>query len=242
MARGQPDFGAYAAKVNVGSLADMAELAARLGSIVTLDRRGDVILLDDFEDPVLKWTTGEGTGADIERLYPGVAYMGSQCLYMETIATTDAFALVERRIQVTPDQSYGLEARLQRVGDAAYYDIAIWIYDGTHYRRAELRYDKVNKELLILDSTGAFKAIATGINLPHTYFEFWPAKLVIDSETMKYVRGIFAGVEYDLSDEAMREDDSVVLPSISIILRVTTPADAAVGVYFDNVVVTQNEP
>jgi len=240
--RGQADFGMYAVKETVGSLADMAELAARLGSLVTLDRRGDVVFLDDFEAPILNWTTGEGTGADIERLDPDNAYMGSQSLAMETIATTDAFALAERRIQVTPDQRYGLEARFQRVGITAYYDICIWIYDGTHSRKAELRYDRVNNEVQILDSTGNFKAVVTGIKLPHGYFEFWPAKLVIDSKTMKYVRGIFAGVEYDLSDEALAEDDSVILPSISIALRVTTAIDFTAGARFDNVIVTQNEP
>lgn len=242
MPHGQPDFGMYAIARTIYRLTDMGELAARLGSLVTLDRRGDVVFLDDFEAPILNWTTGEGTGADKEWLDPDAAYMGSQSLAMETIAAADAFALAERRVQVTPEQRYGLETRFQRVGITAYYDICTWIYDGTHVRKAELRYDRVNNKVQILDSPDHFKAIATGLELPHDYFEFWPAKLVIDSKTMKYIRVLFAGIEYDVSDEVMVEDDSAVLPSISIVLRVTTAIDTAAGVRFDNVIVTQNEP
>ena len=242
MAHGQPDFGAQAAKVTVGSLADMAELAARLGSIVTLDRRGDVIFLEDFESPVFLWTgTGPGAG-EIHRLYPGTAVMGSQCLYLETGATAGDYSAVIRRFPVTPKQRYGVEARIQRVGIAAYYDIELWIYDGVNYHSAEWRYDRVNNRLLFLNSDGNFEEKAAGIGLPSTYNEFWPSKLVIDSETMRYVRGLFAGVEYDLSGESMYEDLSGVRPSVHISLEINTPVNFAAGVFFDNVILTQNEP
>ncbi|GAI49683.1 unnamed protein product, partial [marine sediment metagenome] len=56
MSRGQPDYGSSAVKEVAGTLADMGELAARLSSIVEYDRRGDVVYLDDFEEPVLKWS------------------------------------------------------------------------------------------------------------------------------------------------------------------------------------------
>ena len=55
MAHGQPDFGLYAVKKTVSGLADLGELAVRLGSIITFDRRGDIVWFDDFEGDVFKW-------------------------------------------------------------------------------------------------------------------------------------------------------------------------------------------
>ncbi|GAH95398.1 unnamed protein product, partial [marine sediment metagenome] len=40
--RGQPDYAALAPKEIAASISDMGEVAARLGSIVTYDKRGDV--------------------------------------------------------------------------------------------------------------------------------------------------------------------------------------------------------
>ncbi|GAI87669.1 unnamed protein product, partial [marine sediment metagenome] len=154
MAHGQPDFGMYAAKETVASLADVGELAARLGSIVAQDRRGDVIFLEDFEAPILNWTGAGPDHGEVQRLYPDAACMGSQCVYLQTGATAEDYSDVIHRIQVTPNQRYGVEARIQRVLGEAYYDIEIWIYNGTVYRRAEWRYDNVNKRLLIIDSGG----------------------------------------------------------------------------------------
>jgi len=242
MARGQPDFGAYAAKTDIGSVSDMAELAVRLGSIVTLDRRGDVIFLEDFEAPILNWS-GEGDGAlDEQRLYPDKAYMGSQCLYLATSATTDNKSYIARRFHATPNQRYGLEARIALVTTSAYYDIEIWFYTGSKVYKAEWRYDAVNDKLLIWDSTGNWKEIAVEIEAGVLREEWWPSKLVIDSKTKKYVRGLFLGIEYALSDESMEEDDSDVPPGIQVAVEVVTPADAQRGAFYDNLILTQNEP
>lgn len=242
MPHGQADFGMYAVKETVGSMADNAELAARLGSIVTLDRRGDVVFLEDFEAPILNWT-GEGDGADdIQRLYPDKAFMGSQCVLLGTSDTTGNQSYIVRRFFLTLNQRYGLEARIQRIGADVLCDIEIWIYKGGKVYRAKWRYDAPNNKLFIWDSTGNYKEIAADIDAGTIYEEWWPAKLVIDSQTMKYVRGLFLGVEYDLSDEAMEEDDTLVPDGISIYALVTTPTNTIRGACFDNIILTQNEP
>lgn len=242
MARGQPDFGMYAAKTVTANLSDMAELAARLGSIVTFDRRGDVIFLEDFEAPILNWT-GEGDGVDDEqRLYPDKAYMGSQCVYLQTSGTTDDESYIVRRFFLTPNQCYGLEARVKRVTTDARYEISMWLCIGGKVYKAKWQYDAPNNRLLFWDSTGNLKVKATEIDAGTTFEEWWPIKLVIDSLTLKYVRAIFLGTEYDLSDESMEEDDTVVPDGISLYATVITPADAQRGAFYDNIIITQNEP
>jgi len=242
MSHGQPDFGAYAAKVTVGSLADMAELAARLGSVVTLDRRGDVIFFDDFEAPILNWT-GAGDGvADEERLYPDKAFMGSQSAYLQTSGDIEDSAYIVRRFHATPNQRYGIEARLFQIMADSYFDIALYIYTGSKIHKAEWRYDGEGSKLFIWDSTGNWKEIATGIKTLPIRNEWLPMKLVIDSLNWKYVRGLFLGYEYDLSGEATEEDNSEIPPCIELSLAVTNITGVTGRALFDNVIFTQNEP
>lgn len=242
MAHGAPDFGMYAPKITVGSLADMGELAARLNSIVTLDRRGDVVFMDDFEAPVAQWDLGGlGVGA-VYDLYPGEAFMGSQCLRLGSGNSTDDYAVAIRRFHITPNQRYGIEARIRGLTVEADYHVEIYVFDGTNYHAGVWKYNAEDDELTILDSTGADKVIATGIAAAFIYDEWWPMKLVIDSKTLKYVRGLFLGVEYDLSAESLRAELDASPICIQVELEVTTLADAIAGSQWDNFILTQNEP
>jgi len=66
MAHGQPDYGMYTLANTIYRLTDMGELAARLGSINTYDRRGDVIFLDSFESGLTAWSPSSAcTGSDL---------------------------------------------------------------------------------------------------------------------------------------------------------------------------------
>jgi len=55
VAHGTPDWGVTAGARTVYQMTDLGELAVRLGSIVTHDRRGDVIFLEDFEEGMGRW-------------------------------------------------------------------------------------------------------------------------------------------------------------------------------------------
>uniref|UniRef100_A0A6M3LZR8 Uncharacterized protein n=1 Tax=viral metagenome TaxID=1070528 RepID=A0A6M3LZR8_9ZZZZ len=242
MSHGQPDFGAYAAKVTVGSLADMAELAARLGSIVTLDRRGDVIFFDDFEAPILNWTGKElGVGHE-ERLYPDKAFMGSQSVYLDPGGEMGDSTFIVRRFHATPNQCYGLEARKYQVLANAYFNITIWIYTDSKVYKAHWVYNSEEEKLFILDSGGEEKEIAANIKTYRLRDEWFPTKLVIDSLNWKYVRGLFLGKEYDLSDELMEEDTTDVPPCIELFAGVDNVTGTPTGVLYDNIILTQNEP
>ncbi|MBA7692260.1 hypothetical protein ES703_100823 [subsurface metagenome] len=84
MPRGQPDFGQYQQKTVGATLADMGDLAVRLGSIVEYDRRGDIVLLDDFESPVLSWATTLASPLAFMRLDSTNVKSGAQALQIRT--------------------------------------------------------------------------------------------------------------------------------------------------------------
>ncbi|GAG14536.1 unnamed protein product, partial [marine sediment metagenome] len=66
MPHGVKPYGRTEAQNTVFGLQDMGELAARQGSIVTFDRRGNVIWYDDFESSLNKWLLYDlGVGAAV---------------------------------------------------------------------------------------------------------------------------------------------------------------------------------
>ncbi|GAH47647.1 unnamed protein product, partial [marine sediment metagenome] len=62
----------------------MGEIAARLGSIVTYDKRGDVVDFDNFEFPVLRWDINVVGSESYARLDSAQCRSGAQCMKMFT--------------------------------------------------------------------------------------------------------------------------------------------------------------
>jgi len=54
MPRGHPDYGQAGPTSLIATVPDLGELAARLGSNNTWDRRGFILWYDDFEASVLR--------------------------------------------------------------------------------------------------------------------------------------------------------------------------------------------
>ena len=80
---------------NFGDPVSNAELAARLGSPDTFDRRGDVLWMDDFESG-LKWRTSLlGTGSLID-LTATMAASGGKCCRLVTGSANNDYAYLLR--------------------------------------------------------------------------------------------------------------------------------------------------
>ncbi|MFH1593720.1 MAG: hypothetical protein ABID09_03365, partial [Candidatus Omnitrophota bacterium] len=78
MAHTNPDYTSKGKLNTITASTDNAELAVRLGSVVTFDRRGNVIFIDDFEGATLFWTTGGAGVGNVEALTAAWGKSGSQ--------------------------------------------------------------------------------------------------------------------------------------------------------------------
>ena len=95
MTRGQPDFGLYAPKNTLSSMADLGELAIRLGAISSVDRKGSAIALDDFESPLLKWVTAATSGGSVTLGTTSVR-SGSQAIKLFATNSVGAHATIRK--------------------------------------------------------------------------------------------------------------------------------------------------
>jgi hypothetical protein len=242
MPHGQPDYGAQAPKTTIYGLSDLGEVVARLGGIVTYDRRGDVIFLDDFESGIANWYTyGSGTGYDVAQSSV-LPKAGSFSLKLTGGSDTSLYAAAQRVISPPPLSKFGLEVAWcpWTAYDVIYVTIDLGDADGTH--KGVIRHDYTAKTLAYYDSAGNYQSFATGIQVAVGLKQFHMIKLVIDPATDKYVRCLYDGNEYDLSSYDLYTAAAAEVPNILMDFWLTSRSGENDVAYIDNVIATQNEP
>lgn len=242
MPHGQPDGGAYSVKETVASDADNAEQAARLGSIVTFDRRGDVVLLDNFEDNINKWAiTLIGTGARIG-LSSKTARNGGLCCELVTGDTTGNESEMSRFLSYPVLSKMGLEISMSLHSFVSPVIMYLHLEDGTTWTLGGLRYTPNTNTLDYFDSGGGWTPITTTLPLYLALQCFHTFKLVIDPATGRYVRAIVGPHLYDLSAHALRVAGHVLHNFLGVTFNVTARRDANESMFIADLIMTQNEP
>lgn len=242
MAHGQPDYGAYSAKKTVASMADNAELAARLGSIVTFDRRGDVLLLDNFEDNINKWAiTLEGVGARIG-LSSKTARNGGLCCEITTGPTTGDEEQMSRYLSFPVLSKMGLEVSFSFHSFVSPVSMRLHMDDGTVYTLGGLQYTPNTNTLEYFNSGGGWSTITTSLPLYLALQCFHTFKLVIDPATGYYVRAIVGPHLYDLSAYPLFVGAFFLHNFLGVTLSAEARRDANESMYVDSLIMTQNEP
>jgi len=242
MVHGQADYGAQAAKSTTYSMPDMGELAARLGSPVTLDRRGDVIFYDKFDNAPLRWEIDEAFPGDDVRIVTDYAKRGEAAVRLLTDSTVLNHALIRRYWELPRASNIGIEVSHTLHADITNLVISADLYDGTrlHYARIAIHINENN--LKLYTTGGAWPTIVTPLDSYNSPYMWYTPKLVWDWENKVYKRLIWNGVEYDISAYATHSVLSAVNPHIHLEIQSNGAASGVGKVYIDEVIYTQNEP
>lgn len=246
MAHGTKAYGRTAAIDTVYGIQDMGELAARLGSIDTHDRRGNVLWMDDFENGVLagKWSFVEHTAVTVEvglsTLRPKRGAFATRIAFTAAALVND-YGRIRNRFCYPSLGKTGLEASFTSDDTRHNITVAMYRFDGTWQYSGSLQFDESTGVLSYLNSAGAYVAIAA---IATQVFAYCVVKLVIDLALNRYIRAIFNDVEFDLSAQGLRVTASAVTPVLEAMLRsviVVLPVGAT-STHFDDVILTTNEP
>jgi len=228
--------------VRVFGQADGGEVAARLGSPVTIDRRGNLIWFDDFEAAnAVKWKTLLSTGSTAE-LNTAYAWMNNASMKLTTHTDSGDFAAIVKYLPIPIDNSVGIEFRY-RLGDGKpITQINLTGYTGSYYFSGAVRYNFNTSKLYYLNSLGVYSEI-TNTDYNGNDGEYWHyLKLALNWSTKKYIRLMYNNTTYDLSDIALYTAASATKNMLAIALTCIADTDAAASIYVDNVILTQNEP
>lgn len=241
MVRGQRDYGMYAATAYGAGVSDMAELAARLGSIVTLDRRGRVILLDDCEESILKFYDGSG-GTYTVTLDSTTPKSGSQCIKLTAGALATDFANIGKRMPPLTSHRLGLEVSFSKPSANAYLALEIIRHNGADSQYGNIRIDVANKKIAYMSAWLVWTDILDIDAVRVEEFCYYPVKLVVDFDTKKFVRLIYAGVEYDLSAYPLHTWVSYTTTLFEYAIALGSQTVGAQSIYVDDFILTMDEP
>ena len=241
MPRDLPDWGALSAQATVYEVTDMGEMAVRLGSIVSHDRRGDVVWLDGFESGLDKWESavfGAGSVVDLSGAqarhgrFSVRLVSGSDDAERAWIVHREAFAVLSR---------FGLEVSFNLASDITTFYMHYYVFNGSRLAQAVIQWHDATENLQYQDDAGNLVTFATGVKLLQLDNLFHTAKLVADARTNQYVRFILNNVEYDLSDIDMQDVADATLPIISVSVMLIGRSGNNDKIYVDDVILTQNE-
>ncbi len=242
MAHGTPDWWGTEPSLTVYKVSDLGELAVRLGSIVTFDRRGDVMFLTSFEHGLGGWSpTLVGDGADIS-LSADTARNGAYSLKMIGGKDGERYAEISRIFPYPALSDFGMEISFTVEADVEKIDFEFHILDGTDDYIASLRYIEATTKIQYLDSGGTFQDLFTGLDLIEADGCFHTLKLVIDGSAQEYVRVLVDDQADTLPGEGMSSVSSPGASAIWVKFMVYSDSGKNGQAYLDDLIITQNEP
>ncbi len=226
----------------LGGQISLAEVAARLGSIHTFDRRGDILWYDDFEDGIEKWEkTLSGTGAGLS---PSNTHALSGVLSAKFVTgnqTSDITKMI-KKLPYPYSTRIGVEAHFTVPDAFMYWEFDFGVFDGTNLILSSVVLNSSTSVIQILTASGAWVTIASSLGTIASDYIFHAVKLVIDCSAKKYVRLIWNNNIYDLSNYGPSSTVNATAPYLYAQAQLSTEADAQKTGYLDDVIVTQNEP
>lgn len=240
--KGQPDFGMYAPKEVVASISDMGEVAARLGSIVIFDRRGDVVDFDNFESPAIVWDTavlGDDSYVCLDSTH---VRSESQSLRLHTENSAGAFANIDRAFQILASKRLGIEISFSLRHEYFELRFYCYYYDGEQYHRAWLKILTNERKIYVFDTIEGFVGVATYGDIALTPHVWNTIKLVFDINEAKYERLLFNNREYDISAYSLRPVDSEEGPFFRVQFWAINLNANGADVWLDDFILTQAEP
>lgn len=228
----------------IHTLSDMGELAARLGSPITHDRRGDVIWIENFEGQFDsgRWQKS-GTGDYTIEQSAITSRNGTFSCRLLTDTDEDDYCRLLRYSPYPVLGHIGLELSFTLPLNFKYIQIEMHLYDETNIIAARIRYHLQDKKIEFVNSDNAWADLATEVNLlSHNTLSLWHTmKLVADFDNRQYTRFILDSTEYDMSDFGINAASNTTYAHLLTYIYAYNYS-ATAPVYIDDVICTQNEP
>lgn len=239
---GMPDWGSRGPRQTTFGLDDLGELAARLGSPVIWDRRGDLLMIDDFEQGCNRPAfVSSGTGADLA-LMEDRARWGQLSVQLTGGSDGQRYAGLRWTLPLPALSKIGFEGAFGYDENVSYILWRIDYYDGTKLHRANMAYFPATTRMRIQDDAGSWQTISSTVKLFATGDPVHAAKIVADFENGLYERAIIDQTTWVLSAYGIYLWSSSTLPKLDIECTVYSNTGVNGKAWVDGIIVTQNEP
>ena len=241
MAHGAPDWFGTTPQGMVHRVADLAELAARLGSPDVFDRRGNVLFMDSFENGQNNWSHGALVG--VAAVYP-VAYpvrTGALAVAIATDAAAGAFTHILSHFALPFISRMGAEVAFVLPANARDMFISLTVDTPGGRWAYTAMWDQPAGQLSVLNAAGAFQVIAT-IGALYIVDPTWHAiKLVVDPVSGMYVCVLLDGATYAIPAIAAFPTPGVFADRCTVNLSAASDVAGSREFVFDDFILTVNE-
>jgi len=219
-----------------------AELAARLGSRVNYDRRGQVAFIEGFDVGLQRWQAIHiGTGSGVE-ISTDCYVNGGYSVKLTGGSDGLRLAYINHWHWLMYEGNIGVELGFCMPGNVEYFEARLSVFDGAVKHEAGMRFSDAADKLEVQTGDGIWTEIADAGTLGRRVGMFNYFKFVIDPTTHRYVRALFNRDETDVSAHSYYYDDLVHEPEVLLDLRLYSRNTENDVVYVDNVILTAAEP
>jgi len=237
-----PDYTTKYKLTTIFGQIDTGELAARLGSIVTFDRRGYIVWMDDFEDTDVHWfVAGSGTGYAMARSADR-ARNGAYSMKVTCGSDASLQGCMRRYLMLPVSSNMGFELSFSMDSYIKNFVITIRWFDGTYNNYSYVKIDIENGKIQVRTSAGVYVDIVTGITFVANAGIFYTMKVVYNFVTRQYIRLIFGNTSYDLSSYYIDRTTNTTYPRLDLFIDAYGTSGQNAELFVDDVIVTQNEP
>jgi hypothetical protein len=242
MAHGAPDYSNVLKEQFVERVDDMAELVARLTDLASLQRGGEVVMREGFDNGLRRWnSTLLGTGASFKldnvytnsgpfsaRLTGGSDGVGA--LYCYTV------------LPYLEMSTFGYECRMAIGPHIDEFDFFMVVYTGSKRLEAKVLVSITDSKIYYLNSGNTYTELASGVVLSQVSNAFNFVKITVNGTDEKYSRLTINSTRYGLSTYDLYTSANATTPYM--LVGLTAYSDAGENGYMniDNVFVTRNEP
>lgn len=242
MAHGAPDWWGTEPTATVHPIQDAGELAARLWSPVTFDRRGNVVFMDTFQDGLNKWHLGDLYENAEVHLSVVKALVGAYSARLITPDSDTLFVWIARDFQPTVESKIGAEYSYQIIDSEVDFVVGISHYTGSDEYSYNIKFDTSAGKLYYQASNGDWVEAETGL-VAGTAPTCWNTmKLVVDLSAKEYVRAVFNDTTVPLAGLVCPHTTIGSEAALYSHVRGHGDVSQTYTAYVDRVIITQNEP
>jgi len=243
MVQDYPDWTLPVTQVNIAGLAGLEELAARLGSIVPWDMKGNIILLEDFESELTEWSdlsTGDCSVVRSSRH----KYSGDWSAKLITAGDEGDTVQFARMLYFPGVSKYALACRLclhdecYKIGMYAYLNRGS-LLESYYF---DISYNPNTGELILETRDDAAYLVATvKACYASPYYSWLPLMITFDLESEKFDKVFLGDEEYDISAHSIYLGTTSAYREIDLYVY-TKRSDADFTSYIDDIVLAKNVP
>lgn len=241
MGKDYPDWGGNYNDEQFYPLFDQAELAARLGSPITYDRRGSLIWAYDFAHGLGSLVFSTVLGATYE-LQENIWERPPFSCKLLTGSNAGSQVTVKRRAAIPQPSTMGFQVALRVGADVDTIYIQAKHYTGSVRHTASLILDVAGSALKIIDNVAGTVTIDAALPDLESGSYFAHAKLVSDLSTNTYERCLLDQEEYDLSEYTLNAVADATSPRLEVLVTLNNDGATEAYIYIDSLVITAAEP